>query len=681
MRNLLRSIVIKMIIKSLEMKNYRPYRQPPKINFAHGDKNLTIIEGDNDLGKTTFLSAISWCLYNDDELYKKHSKPMCNLEASKELKKGETLFVEVEVVMEDNEGNDIIFKRKQKYKKTSTGKMHKDGKDDFKVRKKTPTNDIPLGDPKGYRETRLPKRLQEYFLFDGERLLDWFAGDTNTVKNEIEKLSQSNLIQKTIERTQSQREELNDALTELNKELADLNNQKENLISANKEDSDKLKENNECIEKLTGKNEELEEELQLEGEDPEKLLSEIEGLEKDIEFNQSHLDELKDDHLEFLLDNFSRVLSYDLLKTFRNRKMEENSIDVNDEKHIYSISSKDIDFILNRKKCICGHDLNEDDLAIDLLSKIREDVIKIENNSKLTDIIKDLINDSNDIIDNIPNSFEEDMSKYWSKVNNLDEHLDSKRNLLEIKNDAYDKLQDEIDSENEIRDKIDTNSKLIEGFKEKNVILQQNINDFEPEMEAIERKLDLLKSNLGDEKELSDKIDFCDNVIKYCEYLKAELGRKIHKNIEESVNKQFKKIYNGDGTRNKYDAVLIDEKFNISLRETDGEEVTSINPSSGAQLAVALSFITSINSSTEFKLPQIMDTSIGRWGNRLRRNFAEVMPHLLDNNQLIFLLLDSENSFEFHEKISDNVGKEYELQYVTKDETTIIDVTKEKVGE
>ena len=74
-----------MIIKSLEMKNYRPYRQPPKINFAYGDKNLTIIEGDNDLGKTTLLSAISWCLFNADERYKKHSKPMCNLEASKEL--------------------------------------------------------------------------------------------------------------------------------------------------------------------------------------------------------------------------------------------------------------------------------------------------------------------------------------------------------------------------------------------------------------------------------------------------------------------------------------------------------------------------------------------------------------------------------------------------------------------
>lgn len=666
------------------MKNYRPYRQPPKINFAHGDKNLTIIEGDNDLGKTTFLSAISWCLYNDDELYKKHSKPMCNLEASKELKKGETLFVEVEVVMEDNEGNDIIFNRKQKYKKTSTGKMHKEGKNDFKARKKTPTNDIPLGDPEGYRERRLPKRLQEYFLFDGERLLEWFNGDTNTIKIEIEKLSQSNLIQKTIERTQTQREELNDKLTELNKELGDLNNQKESLISGNKEDLDKLKENNECIKKLSDENEELEEDLKLEGEDPEKLLGEIEGLKKDIAFNQSHLGELKDNHLGFLLDNFSRVLSYDLLKTFRNRKINENSIDIDltdDEKHIYSISSKDIDFILNRKKCMCGHDLNEDDLAIDLLSKIREDVIKIENNSKVTEIIKELINDSKDIINNIPKSFEDKVSEYWTKVNNLDEHLDTKRDLLEIKNEAYDELKDEIDSENKIRDKIDTNSKLIEGFKEKNVFLQKNIDDFEPEMQDIERKLVLLKTNLGDEKELSDKIDFCDNIIEHCEFLKAELGKRVHNTIEEGVNEQFKKIYNGDGTRNKYDAVLIDEKFDISLRETDGEIVTSINPSSGAQLAVALSFITSINSSTKFKIPQIMDTSIGRWGNRLRKNFAEVMPHLLDNNQLVFLLLDSENSFEFHEKISDNIGKEYELQYVTKDETTIIDVTKEKVGE
>ena len=672
-----------MIIKSLMMKNYRPYREPPRIYFAHGDKNLTIIEGDNDLGKTTFLSAISWCLYNDDERYKKHSKPMCNLEASKELNKGEKLVVEVEVTMEDNEGNDIIFNRKQKFKKTSTGKMHKDGNDDFKARKKTPTNDIPLGDPKGYRERRLPDRLQEYFLFDGERLLEWFNGDTNTVKKEIEKLSQSNLIQITIDRTKTQRAEVNDKLVELNEELADLNNQKESLISANDEDLEKLNDNLENIKTLTEENENLEDLLSPEGEEPEKLLIEIENLEKEIEFDESQLNDLNENHMRFLLDNFSHVLSYDLLKTFVNRKIEDNSIDIgsNDDQHIYSISSKDIEFILNRKKCMCGHDLNEDDLAIELLSKLRDDAVKIENNSKLSDTIKNLINDSNAIIDQIPKSFDDDVSKYWNKVNTLDERIDTKKELLETKNKSYESILDAVDSEKDIRDKIDTNSKLIEGLKETNTIIQQNLDEFGPEKQRIERELELLKINLGDEKELSDKIDFCDKIVEHCEFLKAELGRKIHKSIEASVNEQFKKIYNGDGNRNKYDAVLIDEQFNISLRETDGEIVTSINPSSGAQLAVALSFITAINSSSAFKLPQIMDTSIGRWGNRLRSNFADVMPHLLENNQLVLLLLDSENSSEFHDKVSNNIGKEYELEYITKDETTIIDITEKRLGE
>lgn len=673
-----------MIIKSLKMKNYRPYRNPPIINFAYGEKNLTIIEGDNDLGKTTFLSAISWCIFNDDEHYKKHSKPMCNLDASKELKDGQSLTVEVEVIMIDNEGKDVIFNRKQKYKKTTTGKMHKDGKDDFKITIVTGTNDTPLGDPKRYRETRLPNRLQEYFLFDGEKLLDWFNGDTNTVKKEIEKLSQSNLIQNVIDRTQTQKEDLNEKLNELNEDLADLNNQKESLISSNKQDTEKLKNNKKKINELTEENTALEGSLSPEGEGPEEVLKEIENLKKEIEFDEEHLDDLNQGHQKFLLDNFSRVLSKNLLKTFTKRKIDDDSIgddSIEDNEYIYSISSKDLEYILDRKKCMCGHDFNEDDEAFELLSKLQKRAVKYENNTSLNETIKDLINDSNSILDDIPKSFEDDVSKYWNKVNVLDERIETRTETLEIKNESYESLLDDVDVEKKIRTQIDTNTKLIEGFKENNVIIQQNIKEFEPEMQRIERELELLKINLGDEKEISDKIDFCENIINHCEFLKAELGRKIHKSIENSVNEQFKKIYNGDGTRNKYDAVLIDEKFDISLRETDGEKVTSINPSSGAQLAVALSFITSINSSSAYKLPQIMDTSIGRWGNRLRKNFAEVMPQLLDGNQLIFLLLDSENSFEFHDKIRDNIGKEYELQFVTKDETTIIDVTKERIGE
>ena len=339
-----------MIIKSLEMKNYRPYRNPPIINFSHGEKNLTIIEGDNDLGKTTFLSAISWCIYGKDEHYKKHSKPKCNLDATKELKEGQSLTVEVEVIMEDNEGNDVIFNRKQKYKKTTTGKIHKDGKEKFEIHIVSDTNDTPLGDPKRYRETRLPDRLQEYFLFDGERLLEWFTGDTNTVKKEIEKLSQSNLIQNVIDRTETQRKNLNNDLNKLNKELATLNTQKENLILSNNEDIEKLEKNKNEIKKLNNENTILKDSLSPEGEKPEELLKEIENLEKDINFDKNQLDDLNKNHLEFLLDNFPRVLSHNLLKTFTKRKIEDDS---NDDEHIYSISSNRNTIFLDLSEAAC----------------------------------------------------------------------------------------------------------------------------------------------------------------------------------------------------------------------------------------------------------------------------------------------------------------------------------------
>ncbi|WP_407421590.1 AAA family ATPase [Methanobrevibacter sp.] len=664
-----------MIIRSLTMKNYGPYRNPPKINFAYGEKNLTIIEGDNDLGKTTFLSAIYWCIYGGKEPYKNSSKGRCNLEAAKEIKNSKILTVEVEVVMEDNEGNNITINRKQNYNKTSTGKMRKKGEEKFEIYK----NDKPLGDPLGYRKTRLPKRLQEYFLFDGERLLDWFNGDTNTVKEEIIKLSQSNLIEKTIERTETQKNNLNDDLKELNEELADLNEQRDKLILSNKQDIKDLEENKNNIKKLTKENENLNELLNPGGDSPDELFIEINNLKKDIEIFNNSLNNLNETHLKFLLYNFSYVLSYDLLKTFITRKINDDSID--DNEYIYSISSKDLNFILNRKKCMCGHDLKEDNSAFELLSKLRDNTIKIENNSIINKKIKELINESNEIISKIPKSFQNDVEQHCNEVNKIEEYLESKIESLEIKNELYNSALKAKNKENEIKSKIDGNDKLIEGFKENIKNLQNNIDEFEPEMQRIERELDLLKINIGDEKELNDKVNFCNKIIEHCEFLKDELGRKIHKSIENNVNKQFKKIYNGDGTRNKYDAVLISESFDISLRETDGEIVTSITPSSGAQLAIALSFITAINSSSAFKLPQVMDTSIGRWGNRLRNNFADSIPHLLENNQLIFLFLDSENSSEFHDKLCEYVGKEYELQFVTKDETTIVDVTKERLGE
>ncbi len=53
-----------MIIKSIELKNYRLYKGTNKVVFPYNEnKNLFLITGKNGFGKTTFLNSLLWCLY------------------------------------------------------------------------------------------------------------------------------------------------------------------------------------------------------------------------------------------------------------------------------------------------------------------------------------------------------------------------------------------------------------------------------------------------------------------------------------------------------------------------------------------------------------------------------------------------------------------------------------------
>ena len=66
-----------MIIKKVQLEDFRIYRGVNEIDFnVHQEKNVFIISGENGFGKTTFLTALVWCLYGKlmidvDEKYKR----------------------------------------------------------------------------------------------------------------------------------------------------------------------------------------------------------------------------------------------------------------------------------------------------------------------------------------------------------------------------------------------------------------------------------------------------------------------------------------------------------------------------------------------------------------------------------------------------------------------------------
>lgn len=66
-----------MIIKEIELNNFRIYKDSNIINLTpDGENNIVIVSGRNGFGKTTFLMSLVWCLFGKqmqevDDLYKK----------------------------------------------------------------------------------------------------------------------------------------------------------------------------------------------------------------------------------------------------------------------------------------------------------------------------------------------------------------------------------------------------------------------------------------------------------------------------------------------------------------------------------------------------------------------------------------------------------------------------------
>ena len=101
-----------MLIKKIVMNNFRQFKETETIEFSTSHKNnVTIIMGENGAGKTTLAQAFLWVLYGETDF---KDKKVVNKKVIEEAQNGESIFVRVDLYIEESD-TEYQISRYQRY--------------------------------------------------------------------------------------------------------------------------------------------------------------------------------------------------------------------------------------------------------------------------------------------------------------------------------------------------------------------------------------------------------------------------------------------------------------------------------------------------------------------------------------------------------------------------------------
>jgi len=175
-----------MRIEKIIINNFRQFKSET-IEFSHNTTHdLHVFIGENGTGKTNLLNAINWCLYGDEPHLSTESRklPILNLRTIQESAIGEKKNVSVRIFIEIKEHEYIIFYREASYQIGEDNKISSHG-ECFEVQKndKQGNTKIITGEVcDNYVRQFVPKKIREFFFFDGEQLDKYLKEDNVNIR-------------------------------------------------------------------------------------------------------------------------------------------------------------------------------------------------------------------------------------------------------------------------------------------------------------------------------------------------------------------------------------------------------------------------------------------------------------------------------------------------------------------
>lgn len=638
-----------MKLLKLIVNNFRQFYDKNVIVFStDSEKNITLIHGENGLGKTTLLNAVLWCFYekftsdfeNQHEVVNLHSLAKGNMNASVEIyfeHEGEQFYIKREYNNSDKKTNVTMYE-------VQSGAFHKQ---------------IKLALP--FIESVIPSQMADYFFFHGEGIAN-ITNSGNVTKfrkaiRDILGFTSAEFAKEDLCELISRRKNEVQKLTKKNYEYS---NKLKIKTELEYDRSDKLKVRQNCIESID--NAQSEYDILSERLKNIKIfnVSEIQSSKLNAEKRKKKL-EL--DEIAYI--ERQRKLIYKYGTTLFGYKLSnEAMLSINEKEILGEIPSPYdeslINKILDAKSCICGR-------AVHLGSPEFEQIKSLRSKSNTADIkIRRLaaIHYAGSI-GNISDKPQEFISEFSEIDNNLAMLLREKQtisheieSLQQQLDDIGDGGEQEVANINkEIREvlfKRDEAKIKLNNVEQSLSSLNTKIIECERWLSANTPSNDLVFKYNNEIQKISKLVTICDDKLKSYE-------ATARNNIVNGVNLMLNNFSRKDFS------VRVTDGFDFKLARRDGSLVAK---SKGENLLLNLSFVSAllgfcaqrVTSDNRFLIrgtvaPFFIDAPFGELDDTYRQATAIFLPQCCE--QLILLLSSSHWNGTVDQAIQEKVGKEY----------------------
>jgi DNA sulfur modification protein DndD len=649
-----------MKLISIELYNYRPfYGQTPEIIFASKEgKNTTVIHGNNGAGKTAILNAFTWVLYERFTPGFARSEQIVNQRAIAEAAISKWVECWVKIIFEHN-GKKYLAKRVRRAIKDNTLKITEEKSnltlsyaehDGRWVRPSQPSEDII--------NQVLPEKLRKYFFFDGERIEEIVQDDKKAEMSDTTKIL---LGVKAIDRAI---QHLGDAERELEQEYKKIASVEDaNLIQTKQDLEDELqslKERQDEIAKELDNYRELENQVDEQlrsSENVRELQTKRDEIDRDIDSIKEQVNNSKRKIKELISRNSYKVFLSEATIDFCHisgelRKRGELPS---------GIKQQFVKDLLQQQTCICGTKLVEG-------SPSYSSVEKWLDKAGIEDIEETVIRMCAEV-----NLIDKEIPILWENIDvekiNQGQLIRKQSDLENQIEDIHDRLKNSpLEDIRQLENRREQIKKSIERlFVEKG----ENKAKIEAIACEIGIKIQFLTSQKANEvkqKLALQRIKVTQETIKLLSKRREIKNKRFSVELEQAIQDIF-----GEISFKPYIPKL-SNNYELTLVETTSGQPKSVAASSGENVILSLSFISSIISKVRewsqqqnsinlgnSTFPVVMDNPFSKLDTPYDKLVAKLIPRLAD--QLILITNKVQWRNEVEQEMNEYIGKHYVLTY------------------